>query len=103
MSTPTGGTLTLAVFDEGNGWSLPDRLHARLAERAGDAWRIRAVASHAELLEAMGETTGLVGLPLTEDHVRHHAGRLRFIQLARSSGDASPAVVAAMDEGVRVA
>ncbi|GAB4546596.1 MAG: NAD(P)-dependent oxidoreductase [Phycisphaerales bacterium] len=103
MATPTGGTLTLAIFDESSGWSLPERLHQRLAQRAGDAWRVRAVASHAQLLEAMGETVGLVGMPLTEEQLRHHVGRLRFVQLARSSGDTSPAIEAAIDGGVRIA
>jgi D-2-hydroxyacid dehydrogenase (NADP+) len=97
-----GGTLTLAVFDERSGWALSERYAARLSERAGDAWRVRAVASRAELLEAMGETVGLVGLPLTEEQLRPDVGRLRWLQLARSSGDASPPVEVAIENGVRV-
>lgn len=96
------GTLTLAIFDESTGWALPERHVHRLGERAGSAWNVRAVSSRTQLLEAMGETVGLVGLPLTEEQLAPHVGRLRWIQLARSAGDASPALESAMTAGVRV-
>lgn len=98
----TGGTLTLAVFDERSGWSLPERHGARLAELAGDAWTVRTVSTRAQLLEALGETVGLVGMPLTEEQIERHLGRLRWVQLARSSGDASAAIATALAGGVRI-
>ncbi len=102
-TSPTGGTLALAIFNEASGWTLPEQHHARLAELAGEAWTVRAVSSRAQLIEALGDAAGLVGMPLTEEQIRSHLGRLRFIQLARSSGDANPAVETALEGGVRVA
>ncbi len=95
------GNLTVAIFDEAAGWSLPDGLVSLLADRAGPAWKVRKVTSRTELLTAMGDTVGIVGLPLTEEQIAPHVGRLRWIQLSRSAGDATPALVHAMGAGVR--
>ena len=94
--------LTIALFHESSGWSLPERYVEQIRTAAGDRMEVRRVTSRHELLEALPETTHLIGLPLTEEQFRPHVERLEWIQLGHSSGDASDVLLMALEAGARV-
>ena len=94
--------LTLAVFNESTGWSLPESLVERVRAGVGGGVTVGVARSRAELLAALEGTDWLVGLPLTEDEFMAHAARVQWVQLAQSMGDATEAVSAAVKTGLRV-
>lgn len=98
-------TLTLGVFNERSGWRLPEPLVRRvqgMVEALGDGSRVFTPANRSQLIEAMPETNYLFGLQLTADQLREHKGQLEWIQLTHSAGDATAALRAALDLGIRV-
>lgn len=96
------GVLTLGVFHEPTGWSLPESHAERIREAAGSHLEFRRATSRAELIEALPDTTHLIGLSLTEEGVRAHGGALRWVQQAHSSGDGVDSLEALLEAGVRV-
>jgi len=95
-------TLTVAVFHETTGWSLPDPLLDRIRACAEPTFEVREAPTRADLTEILPETDALIGLPITDEQLAPHAARLRWIQLTHSIGDATPAVTAAIRAGARV-
>lgn len=94
--------LTIALFHEASGWTLPDRYVEQIRKAAGESMTVRRVATRHDLLEALPDTTHMIGLPLTEEQLRPHLEHLRWIQLAHSSGDLSDVLMLALEAGVRV-
>jgi len=94
--------LTIAVFNEKSGWTLPDAHVTRIRDAAGPDTEVRTVRSRAELLEALPDTHELIGFPLGESELAEHAHNLRWIQLTGSVGDAFSALQYALSRGVRV-
>lgn len=95
-------TLTIAVFNEVSGWSLPEELVERISQAAPAGVSVRAVQSRAELLETLLETTYLAGFPLTESQFEAVAGAVRWIQLTGSAGETLAPLSGAMAAGIRV-
>jgi D-3-phosphoglycerate dehydrogenase len=83
---PHTATLTIAVFSESSGWSLPSQLIDQIAEVNADV-RVRAVDSRAELLAILPETQYLVGFPLSDDDFHRHGQSLKWIQLTSTTPD----------------
>lgn len=99
MSTPL---LTVALFHEPSGWTLPDRYVDQLREAAAGRLDVRRVTGRTELLDTLPHTTHLIGFPLTEEQYRAHGESVRWVQLAHSSGDETDALLAALDRGITV-
>ena len=95
-------TLTLGVFNERSGWTLPAHLVERVRAMAGEGTRILTPATRTQLVEAMPQTNYLFGLQLTADQLREHLGPLEWIQLTHSSGDATAALRTALEKNIRV-
>ena len=95
-------TLTVAVFNEKSGWTLPDAHVARIQDAAGPDTEVISVASRAELVAALPHTHELIGFPIGESELAEHARNLRWIQLTGSVGDALSALQYALSRGVRV-
>lgn len=94
--------LTIAIFNEASGWSLPGALVDVIERAAGDDAQVRSVGTRAALIDALPETDLLAGLPLAEEVLAQHAPRLRWLQLTSSLGDEDPPLIAALRSGVRV-
>jgi len=96
-------TLTVAVFNESTGWTLPEPLLERLRHEAGDRVVVTGVASRRELMDLLPETDYLVGFPLTEGQFRaSDAERLQWVQLTGSSGESLSPLRSTIGAGVRV-
>jgi phosphoglycerate dehydrogenase-like enzyme len=101
----SGRTLTIALFHDQSGWTLEDRFVERLRAAAGPGVEIRRATSSTQFAEMLPGTTHLLGLPASEDQIvaaAPPAGSLRWVQLAQSIGDATPATSAALRAGIEV-
>lgn len=95
--------LTVAVFHESSRWALPNSHVDRIRNTVADAMNVVQVRSGAELIEALPDTTHLLGTPSTADDLAPHLDHIRFIQLSHGAGDATPSVTSAVKAGVVVA
>lgn len=80
--------ITVAIYQEASHWALPAD-HVDQLREAFPNDQIHQATTTAELLTLLGETTHLVGLPLTPDQL-DAAPNLAFVQLTDSIGDATP-------------
>lgn len=96
------GTLTLAIFQEAEGWRLPDA-HVEAIRAAAKGTVVRTVASRAELLGVLPKTTQLVGFPLTYDQFEQMGASVEWVQMTGPLGDAISSLLPAVRRGVRVA
>lgn len=94
--------MTLAIFNERAGWSLPEPLVERIREAAGERAVVRAATNRAQLMELLPNTEFLVGFPLTDEQFALHGGDLRWIQLTGSGGDLSQTLIGALERGMRI-
>lgn len=94
--------LTIAVFNEANGWRLPDRHVDRIALAAGDSIEIHRTSSRAELSQALDETAYLIGQPPADDEMLSRCHQLEWLQLTGAVGDFELSLFPALHSGVRV-
>lgn len=94
--------MTLAVFNERTGWTLPDALVERLRDSAAGRVEIRPATNRTELMDALPSTDFLVGFPLTDEQFALHGSGLKWVQLTGSGGDLSQTLIAALDRGMRI-
>jgi phosphoglycerate dehydrogenase-like enzyme len=95
--------LTLAIFNERAGWTLPERALSRLREAAPGSVEVRLVGTRQQLLDAMPETDYLAGFPFTESQfLELDAPRVRWIQLTGRVGESVGKMRAILQKGVRV-
>lgn len=95
--------VTIAIFQQDTGWSLPQHLVDRIKAAAPDNTDVAAVKSMGPLLAQLPDTTHLIGFPLTTDQFTKLASRARFLQLTESIADSSATLLQAADNGLTVA
>lgn len=95
--------MTLAIFNERTGWTLPERALARIREGAPGSVEVRLVGTRQQLFDALPETDYLGGFPFTESQfLELGAKRVRWIQLTGRVGESSGRMRALLRGGVRV-
>ncbi|MCA9311946.1 MAG: hypothetical protein KDA21_12115, partial [Phycisphaerales bacterium] len=94
--------VTVAIFNESTGWSLPRAQVERIRDAAGPESDVRQVTSHGALLEALPTTNDLIGFPLTEEVFARLATNVGWIQLTNSAGDTIGSLADTIRRGVRV-
>jgi len=95
--------VTIAVFQEEAGWSLPASHVERIRRSVGAEDTVQQVRSMGPLLSALGETTVLIGFPLTGDQFSTLAGGARMVQLTEAIAGNAQTLLEATERGVRVA
>ena len=95
--------VTIAVFQEEAGWSLPSSHVERIRRAVGADDTVQQVRSMGPLLSALGETTVLIGFPLTGDQFSTLAGGARMVQLTEAIAGNAETLLEATARGVRVA
>lgn len=93
--------VTIAVFNEREEWSLPERYVVRVREAACDRAEVAQATTRGELLELLPTTSHMVGFQLTEEQVAERAGALEWVQLTHG-GDSPSALRAVVERGGRV-
>lgn len=95
--------LTLAIFNERAGWTLPEGPLARLREHAPDGVEVRLVGTRRQLLDSLPASDYLAGFPFTEGQfLEQDAPRLRWIQLTGRVGESAAKMRGVLERGVRV-
>lgn len=95
--------LTIAVFNEASGWSLPRALVERLEEAGEEVGvEVRAVGSRVELAEHLEQTDFLVGATPAPELMGIMGERLKWLQLTSSLGDEEASILPALRAGVKV-
>jgi len=94
--------LTLAIFNERAGWTLPEPVLSRIREAAPGV-EVRLVGTRQQLLDALPETDYLAGFPFTESQfLELGADRVRWIQLTGRVGEHIGKVRNLLEKGIRV-
>lgn len=96
------GLLTLAIFQEAEGWRLPDAHVAAVLAAAGDL-EVQTVSTRAELIDILPRTTQLIGFPVTYDQFEQLGKGVEWVQMTGPLGDAISSLLPAVRRGVRVA
>ena len=99
---PMPRRLTLAIFNEPQGWSLDEAHVGWIAERAPKGVEVIAVANREQLIAALPETDYLAGFPLATISDASLCRRLRWVQLVGSGGEAFAPIRALVEQAVRV-
>ena len=95
--------LTVAVFHEPTGWTIPDLLYERIESACDGRIDIARAENRAKLLEQLPATECLVGFPFAEmPREPYRPELLKWVQLVGAAGDASNTLRDAMSQGVRV-
>ncbi len=98
----TQTNVTVAVFNETSGWTLPKMHVERIRDAAGPDSDVRQVSTHGELLNVLPETHHLIGFPLTEEVFGRVGSNVKWIQLTNSAGDTLGSLADVIRRGVRV-
>lgn len=96
------GTLTVAVYNEREKWSLPTPVVERLRGVCGDDLPLRQVTRTEELLEALPETRALIGLPITDEQFADAGAHIEWVQLTTSIGARYPSIGERVGNGLRL-
>jgi len=83
---PQSANLTIAVFSESTGWSLPRPFVEQVAQ-VSEVVKVRAADNRAELLALLPETRYLVGFPLSDEDFQRHGSALKWVQLTSTTPD----------------
>ncbi len=93
--------ITVAVYDEATGWSLPVGMIDGIRAAAGEGVEVIQARGQGELLRALPETTQLIGFPLTAQQFTSTGERVAWVQLVGTVTDAS-SLAPAVENGLRV-
>ena len=94
--------VTVAIFNERTGWTLPRAHIERIKDAAGANADVMAVTSRRALLEALPHTQSLIGFPITEEVFTRVGSSVNWVQMTSSSGDSIGSLTDAVMSGLRL-